>query len=55
MLELHEEFPEYRFDKNKGYGTKEHRLAISKHGPCKAHRKYFGQVKKFFQEKLFGD
>ncbi len=55
MLELHEEFPEYRFDKNKGYGTKEHRLAILKHGPCKAHRKYFGQVKLFFQEKLFGD
>ena len=55
MLELHEEFPEYRFDKNKGYGTKEHRLAILKHGPCKVHRKYFGQVKKFFQENLFGN
>jgi ribonuclease HII len=53
MLELHEEFPEYRFDKNKGYGTKEHRLAISKHGPCKAHRKYFGQVKKFLTLTLF--
>ncbi len=54
MLKLHEKFPEYRFDKNKGYGTKEHRLAILKHGPCMAHRKSFGQAKRFFQENLFG-
>lgn len=53
MQELHEKFPEYRFDKNKGYGTKEHTSAILKHGPCEAHRKGFGAVKMFYQEGLF--
>lgn len=53
MLELHEKFPEYQFDKNKGYGTKEHILAILEHGPCEAHRKGFGTVKRFCQERLF--
>ena len=55
MLKLHEQFPLYRFDKNKGYGTKEHTLALLKHGPCQAHRKKFGPVKRFFEEDLFGN
>ena len=38
MKELHEEFPHYGWDKNKGYGTLEHRTAIEKHGLCKYHR-----------------
>ena len=54
MLQLHEQFPLYRFDKNKGYGTKEHRLALFKHGPCPVHRKNFGPVKNFRQANLFG-
>lgn len=41
MLKLHEEFPMYHWDKNKGYPTKEHREAIRKYGPCKYHRKSF--------------
>jgi len=41
MLQLHEEFPMYRWDKNMGYPTKEHRAAILEHGPCKYHRKSF--------------
>lgn len=41
MLQLHEEFPMYRWDKNMGYPTKEHRRAILEHGPCKYHRKSF--------------
>lgn len=41
MLELHEEFPMYRWDKNMGYPTKEHRAAILEYGPCKYHRKSF--------------
>lgn len=55
MEELHNRFPQYRFDRNKGYGTKEHISAIRKHGPCIEHRKYFGVVKMFFQEELFGN
>ena len=34
-------FPCYGFDKNKGYGTKEHIDAIKKFGPCSIHRKSF--------------
>jgi len=41
MLQLHEEFPMYRWDKNMGYPTKEHRAAILEYGPCKYHRKSF--------------
>lgn len=41
MLQLHEEFPMYRWDKNMGYPTKEHRRAIMEYGPCKYHRKSF--------------
>lgn len=38
MLLLHEEFPMYKWDKNKGYGTAEHISAIKTHGLCKWHR-----------------
>jgi len=41
MLQLHDEFPGYAWNTNKGYGTELHRLAIEKHGPCKYHRKSF--------------
>lgn len=41
MQQLHEEFPMYRWDKNMGYPTKEHRRAILEYGPCKYHRKSF--------------
>ncbi|MBL0152428.1 MAG: ribonuclease HII [Chitinophagaceae bacterium] len=41
MLQLHEEFPQYGWDKNKGYGTAVHRKAIIEHGPCVYHRKSF--------------
>lgn len=34
-------FPEYKFAKNKGYGTKEHVEALKKFGPCAIHRKTF--------------
>ena len=41
MLKLHNEFPVYGWDKNKGYPTVLHRSGISQHGPCKYHRKSF--------------
>ena len=41
MRGLHSEFPYYRWDCNKGYGTREHRDAIERHGLCKYHRKSF--------------
>ena len=41
MLQLHEEFPIYGWNDNKGYGTARHRLAINNEGICKYHRKSF--------------
>ena len=41
MKELHEKYEIYNFMKNKGYGTKEHREAIKKHGYSDFHRKSF--------------
>jgi len=38
-------YPEYGFEKHKGYGTKEHIEAIRLHGPCPIHRMSF--IKKF--------
>ena len=45
MLEMHNKYPEYGFDKHKGYGTKFHIEQIKKIGPCPIHRKSFGPVK----------
>lgn len=42
-----EEYPMYGFDKHKGYGTKAHREAILKYGPCPYHRKSF--LKKLYK------
>lgn len=41
LLQLHEEFPQYGWNKNKGYGTAEHRKAIETFGLCKYHRKSY--------------
>ena len=41
MDQIHEEFPMYNWQKNKGYPTKEHRVAILKYGVTKYHRKTF--------------
>jgi ribonuclease HII len=38
---IHEEFPMYNWNKNKGYPTKEHRDAIKKYGVSKYHRRSF--------------
>jgi ribonuclease HII len=41
MIRLHDEFPQYNWQKNKGYPTADHRKAILEHGICKYHRKSF--------------
>jgi ribonuclease HII len=41
MLSLHDAFPHYKWNRNKGYGTLDHRNAIEKHGLCIHHRKSF--------------
>lgn len=41
MLQLHQEYPAYQWNKNKGYPTKAHRQAIVDVGDCPYHRKTF--------------
>ncbi len=41
MEKYHEIYPEYGFDRNKGYGTKAHYEALSKNGITPIHRKTF--------------
>lgn len=38
MRRWHETYPQYNFEKNKGYGTAEHFEALRKYGPCEIHR-----------------
>ena len=47
MKELAEKYPEYCFEKHKGYGTKLHCELILKYGPCPIHRKTF--LKKLYK------
>ena len=49
MLEMAEEYPQYKFDVHKGYGTKAHYAALTEHGPSPIHRMTF--LKKFYGEK----
>ncbi len=41
MKKLHEEYPQYGWKNNKGYGTADHRKAIEEFGLCTYHRKSF--------------
>ena len=40
-------FPQYGFDRHKGYGTQLHRDMIKKFGPCPIHRKTFKGVREY--------
>ena len=46
MLSYAEKYPEYGFEKHKGYGTAHHIEMLKKYGPCPIHRKTF--IKNFF-------
>ncbi len=41
ITEIAEKYPQYEFEKHKGYGTKVHTDAILKYGPCEIHRRTF--------------
>lgn len=45
MREIHKQFPEYGFDKHKGYGTKLHQDRLKLFGPTILHRKSFKPIK----------
>jgi ribonuclease HII len=53
MTALHERYPQYGFERHKGYATAEHLQALGRHGPSEIHRRSFYPVGIFFQGDLF--
>lgn len=49
MRDMAKQYPEYSFEKHKGYGTKAHYEALELHGPCPIHRMSF--LKKFYEKR----
>ena len=49
LYQYAKEYPQYHFEKHKGYGTKLHKEALLEYGPCPYHRPSF--LKKFLAEK----
>lgn len=44
MIALHKRFPQYGFDRHKGYGTPEHQRALERFGPSPLHRRSFAPI-----------
>jgi ribonuclease HII len=53
MLDVHRRYPEFRFDRHKGYGTPEHLAALRRCGPIPEHRRSFAPVRACLQADLF--
>jgi ribonuclease HII len=45
MREMHATYPQYGFDRHKGYSCPEHFAALREHGPCPQHRRSFAPVR----------
>ena len=52
MRALHAQYPQYGFDRHKGYGCPEHFAALREHGPCPQHRRSFAPVRGVLQQDL---
>ncbi len=52
MLELHQRWPQYGFDRHKGYPSPQHIAALREYGPCPEHRRSFAPVKKAMDRDL---
>ena len=51
MDDYHKLYPQYQFNRHKGYGTKEHMALIDKYGITKYHRKTFEPIKSNYELK----
>lgn len=47
MVAYHQRYPEYAFDRHKGYGTQYHRNALVRCGPCPLHRMSYAPLRPF--------
>ena len=55
LLELHQRWPQYGFDRHKGYPTAAHLAALRALGPCPEHRRSFAPVKRALERDLLRD
>jgi len=53
MCRLHERFPQYGFDRHKGYATPEHLDMLGRYGACEIHRRSFEPVRRAVQMELW--
>ena len=53
MLKIHQDYPHYAWDSNKGYPAKAHRAAIAEYGACEHHRRSFRLLPDVGQGQLF--
>ncbi|WP_317931893.1 ribonuclease HII [Halioxenophilus sp. WMMB6] len=51
MVEWHDHYPEYGFDKHKGYLTQLHLQALESHGPCPIHRVTYEPIRRVLLER----
>ncbi|HEX7747285.1 MAG TPA: ribonuclease HII [Bordetella sp.] len=49
LMRLHALYPQYAFDKHKGYGTAQHLSLLREYGPCPEHRRSFAPVRALLQ------
>lgn len=57
MMQAAKQYPQYGFEKHKGYGGGEnhqHTIALKKHGPCPLHRRSFRPIQKYFASSTSG-
>jgi ribonuclease HII len=52
MAAMHGVYPEYGFDRHKGYPTPEHFARLEQFGPCAIHRRSFAPVRRLLQRAL---
>jgi ribonuclease HII len=55
MCALHQRYPQYGFDRHKGYATEEHLERLGEHGPCEIHRRSFYAIGVFYGNGAFAD
>ena len=53
MLDLHRQYPEYGFDRHKGYPTAYHLEQLSIHGVSPVHRKTYAHIRKILEPESF--
>ena len=49
MKKLHIDYPDYGFDRHKGYPTADHLARLARYGPCPIHRRSFAPVRNILQ------